>query len=130
VEGVVVANSNCLVVEDVITTGSSVLETVSVLQDIGVGVSRAIVLLDREQGGKMNIEKRGVAVTSVMSLSQLITFLQDGNKITMETVTMVTDFIANNNSALISNSSALPNHTPNHTPDTPTSSRVSSFLEL
>ena len=107
VEGVVVANSNCLVVEDIITTGSSVLETVSVLQDIGVGVSRAVVLLDREQGGQENIEKRGVAVTSVMTLSQLITFLLDASKITKETVAVVTDFLSNNSSI------PLPNHTPN-----------------
>ncbi len=110
VEGVLVANSNCLVVEDVITTGSSVLETVGVLQDVGVGVSRAVVLLDREQGGRRNIEKRGVAVTSVMTLSQLVAFLVDASKISVETVAMVTDFIANNSNVPL----------PNHAPDTPT----------
>ena len=93
-------------VEDVITTGSSVLDTVHVLQDVDVNVSHAVILLDREQGGRGNIEKEGVAVKSVMTMSQLIQFLSEANKITMETVTMVKDFISKHSSV------SLPNHTP------------------
>lgn len=107
-----VANSNCLVVEDVITTGSSVLDTVHVLQDVGVGVSHAVVLLDREQGGRGNIEKEGVAVTSVMTLSQLVTFLLDADKITMDTVAMVKAFLSSHGDVPL----------PNHTSPTPNSS--------
>ena len=110
-----VANSNCLVVEDVITTGSSVLDTVGVLQDVGVGVSRAVVLLDREQGGRRNIEERGVAVTSVMTLSQLVTYLLEESLITMETVAMVKAFISSNSNVPL----------PGRTPQAPSSASVS-----
>ena len=114
----VVADSNCLVVEDVITSGSSVLETVSVLQDAGVGVSQAVVLLDREQGGRSNIEERGVAVTSLMTLSRLLAFLVDANKVAVETVATVTKFLSHTGSIPIPNGVLIPNHVPvpNHAP--------------
>jgi len=44
--------SKCLILEDVITTGSSVNETAKSLEQNGVHVTDAIVLLDREQGGQ------------------------------------------------------------------------------
>ena len=110
IEGHLVAGSNCLVAEDVITTGSSVLETVRVLQDVGVGVSHAVVLLDREQGGRGNINSRGVEVMSVMTLSQLMGFLLEAGKVSTETVDIVRAFITEH-SAL-----PLPDHTPQGSP--------------
>ena len=43
-----------------VTTGSSVLETVEVLKGIGLKVNSAVVLLNREQGGSDNLAKRGI----------------------------------------------------------------------
>ena len=55
-------------VEDVITTASCVLDTCTVLKDVGVNAFHTVVQLDREQGGRANIEKEGVAVSSVLTL--------------------------------------------------------------
>lgn len=60
VEGSWKHGSHCLVIEDVVTTGSSVLETVEVLKGIGLKVNSAVVLLNREQGGSDNLAKRGI----------------------------------------------------------------------
>lgn len=43
-----------------VTTGSSVLETVEVLKGIGLKVNSAVVLLNREQGGSDNLAKKGI----------------------------------------------------------------------
>lgn len=50
----------CLIIEDVVTTGSSVLETVDVLKSVGLKVETAVVLLNREQGGTKNLESHGI----------------------------------------------------------------------
>lgn len=96
IEGELVAGSNCLVVEDVVTSGGSVLETCDALKQAGIIVTHCVVLVDREQGGRDNIAKGGVALTSVLTLSQLLQYLLDANKISMETVTKVKAFLKAN----------------------------------
>lgn len=60
VEGSWLPGSDCLLFEDVVTTGSSVLETVEVLKTAGLEVRDTIVLLNREQGGSENLASRGI----------------------------------------------------------------------
>lgn len=71
VEGSLVPGSRCLVVEDVVTSGSSVLETSQVLQREGMKVDLAVVLVDREQGGKENLREKGITLRRSAGLSQL-----------------------------------------------------------
>jgi len=93
VEGHIVPDSCCLVVEDVITTGTSVLETRKVLQEVGVTVSHVVVLLDREQNGRGNIVREGVMCLSAMTLSQLMGYLVEAGKVSTEVVLSVEAFI-------------------------------------
>ena len=96
IEGEIIANSNCLVIEDVVTSGGSVLETSAALRSTGVCVSDAVVLLDREQGGRQNLNKESVRLTSVLTMTQLLDHLQGAGKITVETVAMVKQFLSEN----------------------------------
>ena len=96
IEGVIVEGNNTLVIEDVVTSGASVLETCADLRGVGLSVTHAVVLLDREQGGRENIQRGGVVLHSVITLSQLMQYLLDARKVSMETVDMVLKFVSDN----------------------------------
>ncbi len=93
--------SSCLVVEDVVTSGASVLETCADLKRVGLKVAHVVVLLDREQGGRGNVEREGVVLHSVLTMSQLMQYLLETGKVTSETVDMVKAFIRENSQVKI-----------------------------
>ncbi|XP_030026249.2 uridine 5'-monophosphate synthase [Manduca sexta] len=92
-EGIYYKNQKCLVVEDVVTSGGSLLETVETIRREGLVVSHAVVVLDREQGGASVLEANGVIVKSVFSLSCLVNTLYKAGRINDETVGMIVDHI-------------------------------------
>ena len=59
-----------MVVDDVITTGGSLLQAYDALQDTGVEVVEALALVDREEGGRENIEARGLPVHALFRRSE------------------------------------------------------------
>lgn len=96
VEGAVNPGETCLIIEDVVTSGSSVLETVEVLQKEGLKVTDAIVLLDREQGGRDKLQAHGIHLHSVCTLSKMLEILEQQKKIDAEMVERVKRFIQEN----------------------------------
>ena len=50
IEGIYKKGQNCLLVEDIITSGKSLLETIDEVENEGLKVSDIVVVLDREQG--------------------------------------------------------------------------------
>ncbi|XP_034642194.1 uridine 5'-monophosphate synthase [Trachemys scripta elegans] len=96
VEGIINPGETCLIIEDVVTSGSSILETVDVLQKEGLKITDAIVLLDREQGGKHRLEERGIRLHSVCTLSTMLEILQQQQKVDSEMVEKVKKFILEN----------------------------------
>ncbi|XP_078084490.1 uridine 5'-monophosphate synthase [Mustelus asterias] len=96
VEGTINPGETCLIIEDVVTSGSSVLETAEVLRKEGLKVTDAVVLLDREQGGRARLEEEGIRLHSVCSLSRLLEILHCQGKIDSEMVESVNAFIRKN----------------------------------
>lgn len=96
VEGIINPGETCLIIEDVVTSGSSVLETAEVLRKEGLKVTDAVVLLDREQGGKAVLEERGIRLHAVCTLSGLLEVLQQQGEVTAEMVEKVKEFIRGN----------------------------------
>ncbi|XP_023949366.2 uridine 5'-monophosphate synthase [Bicyclus anynana] len=92
-EGVFEKNQNCLVVEDVVTSGGSLLETVTTLRDEGLAVTHAVVVLDREQGGASVLAANGVRVKALFTMTELVNILRDAGRISDETVEIVSDHI-------------------------------------
>lgn len=61
------AGSSIVLLEDVVTTGKSVLLAAETLQSAGYLVSGIIALVDRLQGGREEIEKVGLKFVSIFS---------------------------------------------------------------
>lgn len=94
VEGIFSAGDTCLIVEDVVTSGSSILDTVKDLQREGIVITDAVVVVDREQGGVANIAKHSVRMHSLFTLSFLMNTLMEAGKIERDTVESVAKYIA------------------------------------
>lgn len=60
-----------VVVEDVVTTGGSSIQAIEAVEEAGGRVAFVLVLVDREEGGRENIEKAGHAVVSIFRRSEL-----------------------------------------------------------
>ncbi len=73
VEGVVQAGDRALIVDDVLTSGGSVLKAITAARGAGLTVTDALVIVDRkEQEGRARIEQLGVRVTSLLTIEDLM----------------------------------------------------------
>ena len=72
VEGNFAAGDNVVVVDDVITTGGSTLKAIQNVEAEGGKVAFVMVLLDREEGGRANIEALGYKVYPTFTRTQLL----------------------------------------------------------
>lgn len=95
IEGVFEPNMRCLLLEDVITSGQSIFQTIHPLEEVGLQVEDIIVLVDREQGGCASVEGKGYKVHPILTIGKIIDLLQKEDKITEEMHIAVKDFIRN-----------------------------------
>ncbi|MCF6276907.1 MAG: dihydroorotase [Candidatus Magasanikbacteria bacterium] len=93
IEGAFESGQTCLIVEDLITSGSSVLETVEPLNDVGLNVTDVVILLDRQQGGRENLEKAGITVKSIFKISELLETLLNQNKISEQKFNEIQNYL-------------------------------------
>ena len=61
-----------IVIDDVITTGSSILATIKILEAAGLIVKYVVVLVDRQQGGVEQLSQEGYELRSVFTLPDLL----------------------------------------------------------
>jgi orotidine 5'-phosphate decarboxylase subfamily 1/orotate phosphoribosyltransferase len=80
IEGVYEPKSKVLLIEDVMTSGGSIIEVVQQLYAQELDVRDAIVFLDREQGGKERLAKHDITVHAVCTLSALLDAVNDNAK--------------------------------------------------
>ena len=74
IEGIFTKGQNCLLVEDVITSGASLLETIPEIENEGITVSDIVVVLDRQQGGKEILEHKGFRVHTLFTISEAVSY--------------------------------------------------------
>ncbi len=75
VEGILERNDRVLIIDDLITTGESVIETAEVIRDQGGVVNELVVLLDREQGGQQRLRATRIEPHVLFKISDAMTWL-------------------------------------------------------
>ena len=95
VEGIWHPGERVVVIEDLITTAGSILQTVERLRALGLRVEHAIVLIDREQGGAANLAAAGVTAHAVVTVSEMMETLVQTGKLAEDKRQEVLQFIRN-----------------------------------
>lgn len=71
IEGNFSPGDSVVIVDDVITTGGSTVQAIDAIEEAGGQIAFVIVLVDREEGGRENIEKRGHKVIPIFTRADL-----------------------------------------------------------
>jgi len=77
VEGVLIPGDRVLLVDDLVTTGQSLLKAAIAIRAEGGLVSDAFVLLDREEGGPKRLEKNGINLHCVFRMGEAARILYE-----------------------------------------------------
>ena len=72
IEGAVRSGDRALIVDDVLTSGGSLLKAIAAARQAGLVVNQALVIVDRkEQDGRAHVEHEGVSVISLLTIDDL-----------------------------------------------------------
>jgi orotate phosphoribosyltransferase len=85
IEGKYVPGQTVLIIDDLITHGTSIVETAEKLRDAGLNVRDAIVLVDRKQGGREKLRSHGINLIAILEIETLLNYLMSHRKIDEET---------------------------------------------
>ena len=89
VEGVLMPGNKVLLVDDLITTGKSLLQAVSAIRAEGGVVKDAVVLVNREEGGKEKLTKCDVTLHYLLDAGEAADKLYEIGAITEEQLTTI-----------------------------------------
>jgi uridine monophosphate synthetase len=93
IEGEFAPGETVLVVDDLITRGTSKIEAIEPLKDAGLVVQDVLVLIDREQGGVDDLAKQGYQLHAIFKFTDILDTLKESKRITDEQYTEVLDYL-------------------------------------
>jgi orotate phosphoribosyltransferase len=86
-------DESILFFDDVISEGLSKLEGIKPLEELGAHVKHVIVVVDREQGGRENLEKLGYRVKALAKISEIVDYLLESKQISKQQANEVLNYI-------------------------------------
>jgi orotate phosphoribosyltransferase len=72
IEGNIQKGNSVVIVDDVITTGKSTIEAIEKAKEAGLNIAKVIALVDRQEGGRENIETLGFSVEAVVTREEVM----------------------------------------------------------
>ncbi len=88
-------NDVCLVIDDLITTGLSKIETANKLEREGIEVNDFVVIIDRSKNGKDELKKAGYNLHSIISLDEITSTLKKNNLLSEKKIEEIWEFVNN-----------------------------------
>jgi len=79
IEGNITKGDKVVIVDDVITTGKSTIEAITKAREGGLDIVKVIALVDRQEGGKDNIEALGYHVETVVTREEVMALYRAKN---------------------------------------------------
>jgi len=89
----VAKGDNILFFDDVVSEGLSKIEGVKPLHELGATVKHMLVVVNREHGGKENLEKLGYQVHALAKITEIIASLKANKRISKGQADSVLDYI-------------------------------------
>lgn len=77
IEGVIAPGDRILLVDDLVTTGLSMRKAAKAIVAEGGLVKDAVVLLDRQEGGRERLAKGGIVVQALLSVTEIANTLHE-----------------------------------------------------
>ncbi|MBW2057169.1 MAG: orotate phosphoribosyltransferase [Deltaproteobacteria bacterium] len=93
IEGSVERNDRVLIVDDLITTGESVIEAAEAVREQGGIATELVVLLDREQGGSERLRRAYVEPHILFKVSEAFAWLTQVELLSQEEFEKITNYI-------------------------------------
>ena len=76
IEGELLENDNVVIVEDVTTTGGSLLKAINVINDNGCHITESFVIVDREEGARESFEENNIKFTPLLTITEFKEYLK------------------------------------------------------
>lgn len=81
IEGVWQVGQTAVIIDDLITSGDSILQAIVALKASGLQVNEAVVLVDREQGGIVTLQEHGYKLYAAIKISRILSILESHQRI-------------------------------------------------
>lgn len=93
IDGVYQEGDIVLVVDDLVTRAHSKFEAIEILEENGLGVNDVVVIFDREQGGKEELDERGYVLHAALRIKPTLNFYARVGRVTQEQLHRVFDYL-------------------------------------
>lgn len=100
-EGVFRAGNSCLLIEDIVCSGTSVMGTLETLRKEGLKVQHCIVVVDRGQGGIENLKRVGLSVYPLLHINAIFDVYCSINKTEAAIVQKISSYFKENSNVPI-----------------------------
>src|SRR5947209_16782589 len=93
IEGRFTPGDSVLIIDDLITRGSSIMETAQLLEENGLKAKDVIVLVDREHGAVERLRRHGYNLISILKLDVMLNHYMSKGLISEETYRICSEYL-------------------------------------